>query len=84
MGSHTHARDRRSDAAGLRRRLPKTHRRLADALIAAGATWAPAAKSKTAIYPAGNGPVVFLHSTPSDHRALRNDRAQLRRAGLHI
>ena len=29
-----------------------------------------------------NGEIVTLHATPSDHRALRNARSHIRRAGL--
>lgn len=29
-----------------------------------------------------NGEIITLHATPSDHRALRNARSHVRRAGL--
>lgn len=31
---------------------------------------------------APNGEIITLHVTPSDHRALRNARSHVRRAGL--
>lgn len=40
-------------------------------------------RSGWAFYPP-KGPVVHVHRTPSDWRALRNDVARLRRCGLLI
>lgn len=80
----TTARRGRCDLPGLQRRLPKAYRPILRACHQQGARWSPAAKNKTTIYPLNDTRPVVLHGTPGDHRALRNDRAQLRRAGYTL
>lgn len=73
---------RRRDLPGLLRRHPKAYRPILRACHEQGARWTPGAKNKTKVYSCAGGRPVVLHTTPSDNRSLRNDRAQLRRAGF--
>ena len=60
-------------------KLPrKDVRQLLDGLKPLGWTWAPTGSGHVKLT-APNGDIVFVPSTPSDWRSMRNVRAQIRR-----
>ena len=64
-------------------KIPKPLRPLARQAIAAGWTIHPTRSGHLA-WRSPTGRRVFTGSSPGDHRAVRNHRAMLRRAGLAV
>lgn len=62
-------------------KTPRAWRLIFDALEAQGARIKPTRDGWQILTPSGD--IVTVHATESDHRAMRNTRSRIKRAGLN-